>query len=152
MQIWNYSEKSAYYWSSINGFSSNNRTISVNIPGTYFITVDSINGCSSLLDSVVLSNKSCPNGVKDISVASNFSIYPNPALESVILQIESMKNENATVSIYNLVGQVLLIQNIKLTSGSNQIALNVNELSGGNYFVQVSSDNLSQRMQLVVQD
>ena len=59
------------------------------------------------------------------------TMYPNPAKESVcILAEDGIQN----VRVYNLMGQLLLTQNLK---GENKCSLNTNDLVSGIYVVKI---------------
>jgi hypothetical protein len=121
--------------------------------GYYNICVsiaDSAGCTNSYCDSSVYINKSSANAVINVSVvnqlpsyiitglenpaSSNFSIYPNPT--SNILKIESTKNSNSNVKIYDAIGQLYL--NEKLTNQNT--SLNIQHLQSGIYFIKVDNN------------
>jgi len=70
---------------------------------------------------------------KDFEFSDYFSLYPNPANQ--ILNIESKKrNKISSVSIYNTLGQLVLV-----VTDVNQ-SIDVSGLKSGNYFIKVNSD------------
>lgn len=83
-------------------------------------------------------------GVDNVQKAiTTSSIYPNPvgATQEVILEVESTKEMEAKVSIFNSLGQrVMHTQNISLVTGSNIQKLNIASLSAGLYSITVSTE------------
>lgn len=63
----------------------------------------------------------------------NFSIYPNPFVTNATIKIDKYNNENLTLKIYNVFGQILQTIQIK----QSQTTLNRNNLTSGMYFYQL---------------
>ncbi len=81
-------------------------------------------------------------GATSVSVLStpkanllDFEMYPNPASESVKIQLPSGET-NASVKFYDYIGKLVLSQNI--SNDNNRI--NVNDLSSGMYILKVVAD------------
>lgn len=74
---------------------------------------------------------------------SGFKMYPNPALETVSISIDSQK---ASFEIYTINGQLMFNQT--LTFGENNIQLNT--LSSGMYLVKLTSENLNETIKLLI--
>jgi hypothetical protein len=90
-------------------------------------------------------------GITELSQWSDLKVYPNPTSGSVVLQISSDANFAAAVSVYDLLGQKVLNENVKIANGQNQISLSTNALSNGMYLVQISSASTQSVTTLVVQ-
>lgn len=78
------------------------------------------------------------------SKSLSFSLYPNPAKQSVM--IEGVELKNATITIYDITGKQL--KNLTMPQ-SNHIL--VGELHAGIYFVQVSSEKGTATKRLIVE-
>ena len=76
----------------------------------------------------------------------SFNLYPNPAFNKVTLNITALKpNEQASLSVYNNIGALLLQKEITLRTQS----LDVTELPAGVYFIQVQTEESSVTEKLV---
>ena len=85
-------------------------------------------------------------GVDKVSKSRNdISIYPVPAKEALNIRFDGMAGNNITVTIYNMAGQK--IQQSSLRNGMMQVT--VSTLTPGNYVVEVSDENGSQRILFV---
>jgi hypothetical protein len=76
--------------------------------------------------------------------ANTFSlnfVSPNPAQNFVNVNIASTVKENVSLMVYDATGKNVLSQNASLVSGNNNIKINVNKLSFGNYFIKISGSN-----------
>jgi hypothetical protein len=69
---------------------------------------------------------------------NNLNVYPNPADDQVTVEYTSAGND-ATLSIFNLVGQEVIIRN--LNSMDNTLTIDVSDLSEGIYFYAVREGN-----------
>jgi acetyl esterase/lipase len=79
------------------------------------------------------------------------TLAPNPAHQTVALQIEVLKRVKASVVLINVLGQHRQQQQIVLNKGSNQINLDVSTLPKGIYTVQVQLAGEQLVEQLVVE-
>ena len=70
----------------------------------------------------------------EFHLVANPVAYPNPARSNVSLPYELADGETATMSIYNLNGQ--LIERFEIGSHFNQVQLNVNSYSPGIYLYE----------------
>lgn len=70
---------------------------------------------------------------------NTLSLYPNPAHGQLNLAIRSSSAEQASIAIYNNVGQMVYSQNANLLVGANAVVVPVRNLPNGVYFVQIQS-------------
>ncbi len=85
--------------------------------------------------------------VKGFGLVSN---YPNPFNPSTIITFQLARSQNITVSVYNMLGQkiVTLVNNRKLSAGTNNVRWNGKDASGnsvssGVYLYRISSPEYS---------
>ena len=74
-----------------------------------------------------------------------YSIYPNPATDFMV--VSSAMDTDATVTIYNLVGQVVKQFNQHLGTGENTISI---DLKSGVYFCTISANGFDKTVKVVV--
>lgn len=63
------------------------------------------------------------------------SIYPNPAVESISIEISAMKAATAIIRIYNSEGRLVTAAEQKLSAGKNSMKQNIRSLLTGTYYV-----------------
>lgn len=80
---------------------------------------------------IVLFNKSGA-GVQEIAAARFGQAYPNPASSVVNFDYNIKAGDNASVSVYNLLGQEVLSQPVN--SLHNRLSISVSDLNDGIYF------------------
>ena len=81
--------------------------------------------------------KNSATNTEDILLPNaQLSIYPNPATNLLNVNISNAKFKNSSVTIYNVSGQQLMNSNM---IGTNT-ALNIEDLSNGVYFINVSNE------------
>ena len=85
--------------------------------------------------------ESSQNEAKDVI----YGIYPNPATDYVI--VNSAMNTEATITIFNLVGQAVKQFNKDLKLGENAISL---DLTSGIYFCNINANGFSKTVKFIV--
>jgi hypothetical protein len=75
--------------------------------------------------------------MKDIYIPE-FSVYPNPATDQVMINVFYKFSNRAVLNIYNPAGELLLVQSI-LNSGDGPVSYNidVSNLTPGIYFIRM---------------
>ncbi len=82
-------------------------------------------------------------GIQENDLVSNFSIYPNPAINEIIISSKNGININE-IKIYNRLGQMVL-QETRQTG-----VFDVSELRNGMYFVELFGDGFVVRKKLLI--
>lgn len=102
------------------------------------------NNNDEVADGWTLSYTSSSNSVEEIEILSNLSVVPNPANDDARIAFTLTDASNTTVTITNLLGQIVGEQEFALESGYHEISLkNFSNLSLQNqmYFVTLQSKN-----------
>lgn len=73
----------------------------------------------------------------------NVVMYPNPASDFSNLDVTSKEAVNANITVYNTLGQVVLVKSVDLNKGYNHIELDTKAFASGVYNVVLSSDNFN---------
>lgn len=113
-------------------------TISAATPsmGSVEVSINSTNVTTGLNNNVFFDN--------------NVKLYPNPANNMTTLQVELKQNSNIEVEISNMFGQVVEKRTTKLSSGLNNLSINVNNLQSGVYFVKVTANGTESEIQKLI--
>lgn len=94
---------------------------------------------------------SCAASVDEMTLSAS-SIYPNPTTGNATLNIEATISQDINVRVVSLNGQILSEATANVTSGSNQIAVSMEDLDAGSYLVQVTdADGTVQTVSIVKQ-
>ena len=78
------------------------------------------------------------NGVEEIALLNDVSVFPNPAANATNVSVSLETASDVTVSIFNLIGEVVSTQVYNGTEGSNQFDVSTNNLENGQYIINVS--------------
>jgi hypothetical protein len=80
---------------------------------------------------------------KQIRINDNIlSLYPNPAVTEVIVDMTSTQSGNATIAVINALGAVIQQQPYQMEKGTQKLSLDCSNLLEGLYFIQVKfADN-----------
>jgi dienelactone hydrolase len=122
-----------YAWSN----SSNTEDISGLAAGTYTLVVT--DATCSTTETFVVGGVSNPTGLMENTVPI-FSLVPNPTSGDVLINFSAGEYTTGWLSIYTLYGQLTFHQSIDVSV--NQLALSLNELASGVYFIQLSLDGI----------
>ncbi len=85
--------------------------------------------------------------INDVLIQTDFSIYPNPANESLVINAEFGLE---TIEIYNLLGKkVVGIRND--AKGMREMTFDVSEFDAGIYFVKLMDGERQSVQKLIIQ-
>ncbi len=77
--------------------------------------------------------------------SSQVTAYPNPATNSVNLNLALPSSSNVIINIFNSMGNLILTQQSAGTAGSNQVAIPVQTLKPGVYYVEINYGGYTKR-------
>jgi hypothetical protein len=87
---------------------------------------------------------------KDGKGFTQADLYPNPATNKVVISVATDIAQDAKIKIFDLLGQPVLVNDVKLVSGSNNFELDLTDFSGGTYTVSIFSGNQYITKKLVI--
>lgn len=90
------------------------------------------------------------SAVNDLKELKAISIFPNPAKDFAHIVFDSNVNSNIDIRVYNIVGKLISSKTVKVSSGLNDIKLNVNDFYKGIYLVKIQYENKTQTLKLNV--
>jgi hypothetical protein len=120
-----------YLWST----GSFSPTIAVSTAGTYTVTVTDFRDCKGSDDIKV---SFWPQGLSEIGNGQSWSIFPNPAFESITLVSLASISDDIDVSLYNAAGEVVLRKQ-DLQQGMVKESIDVSGFASGVYLIKVNS-------------
>ena len=84
-------------------------------------------------------NSHSATGINNINGLQVTSVYPNPVIGTVQLQISCIQNFDASVKLVDVLGRTALEQTLKLAGGQNTAQLNMEQLASGVYQLVIQS-------------
>ncbi len=82
--------------------------------------------------------RNLPSPTNDIpEIDGDLTIYPNPFKDQITLRFESLKSTDASITLFNVLGEKLSSFEKRLSIGTNQFDLSLTNLSAGYYFLQL---------------
>lgn len=89
-------------------------------------------------------------GIAD-NTLSGMKLYPNPVTNgTAAIAISSKESANATMEIFNLMGQMVYSENVALGEGNNLLKVNVNNLQSGVYMVNIKTSKGTSTQKMIV--
>ncbi len=138
---------SSYYPSHVVQITSNDPTYQFSDTGIYLVQVQVTTqaGCTVssgwqyiMIDSLA-KDTAAPNSLPQIPA------YPNPATNTVNLNLSMTGNDNVTINIYSSFGNLILIKQVATVDGNNQVAIAVQTLKPGVYYVEINYGSTTKR-------
>ena len=77
-------------------------------------------------------------------------VYPNPATDVLNLEVNASQSSEMNVSVFNIMGQKVMEQNVNLTTGVNTTGISTADLNSGIYFVTVKANGFENTMKFIV--
>ncbi|HSG68169.1 MAG TPA: PKD domain-containing protein [Bacteroidales bacterium] len=91
---------------------------------------------------IIIMNGTASLSVEEFSAISFIgNLYPNPAASSINITLTAESSVDALISIYNQLGQEMMIQDIRLQKGMNKVELNIGKLPESVYYLRISSND-----------
>ena len=85
--------------------------------------------------------------VKKIEPKIDFKLYPNPANESIFVELDPTESQNNTIRIYSITGNLIQVEQAEI----GITTISVNNYAKGVYFLTVSTDKGQKTKRFVVQ-
>ncbi|UPT66969.1 MAG: PKD domain-containing protein [Sphingobacteriales bacterium JAD_PAG50586_3] len=98
-----------------------------------FVTITPI--VDSIADAQVLLGPANLTSVEETSVIDGISLFPNPTTDNATLVVEASKTSQLSLTVVNMVGQVVGTQTINAYAGKNIVQLNTDSLAQGVYTI-----------------
>jgi len=109
------------------------------ITGDYIVRIDDANGCSTG-DSTVNIPVSVVGGIRSVFEFGELLLYPNPTTGQLTVEIENRNQEDITLEIINLRGQVIWKKELQYSGQSGFVeVIDMSQQTRGTYFMRVNS-------------
>ena len=72
---------------------------------------------------------------------NNGILYPNPTSDVINYGFTSEENEILEIKVLDMVGKVVIRNEVELNVGNNKIPINLTELISGNYTIVIKHTN-----------
>jgi PKD repeat protein len=112
------------------------KNISLEPGKTYWLQLDGYNGESG-------------NAYVNL-ITNNVEALPNPNDGAFDIIISTGENREAVVSIYDILGNKIFTQNVKISNESNRFKINLKPISSGVYFIGINMGDTEQRKKIVI--
>lgn len=122
-----------------------------NQPMHEFAAPGNYNVCLTVSDPVAgLTYNVCKSiiitGINNYEETAGFDIFPNPAKNQLVVELENAGSEEFTVSVVNSFGQIVLVENL----AGNKISLDISKIEAGTYFVRVQNEKQTSTRKLLI--
>ncbi len=111
-------------------------TVTWGSPGTGYVnlTETSAAECEGIAAELIINID--PVGIEE-SFMNEISLYPNPAGETLNIELFAEKESTININVLNQIGQVVINSSKNLSSGNNKFSLNTSGLHNGYYTIKL---------------
>lgn len=135
---------SSYLWSD----GSTAQTLVADETGSYAVTVTNANGCTGT-DEVMVTIE--PNATHENLLAGKLLLSPNPTSGLVNLQFLDFEMDDYVMTVYDVVGKLIKMENMKIHAASQSSQLDLAALAKGTYLIRIASEEGVMVRKVVVQ-
>jgi hypothetical protein len=135
------------FWTGPGGFTSTSMTLTGLTPGTYQLTLNDANGCSTTLTQIIAP---ATVGIDEVINTVVFRVYPNPNTGQFIVELNNLENDDYQIEIRNIIGQLVLTENVTELSGNFYKQIDLTSKETGVYFISLSNEEDKITQKLVV--
>jgi len=93
-----------------------------------------------------------PTQVEEYSGLDVFDVYPNPTTAYTAITFQTQESGSGQVELMNAIGQVIWSKQVDFTGLEQEEILDLSELSGGVYYVQLRAGNTTQQLKVIRMD
>jgi hypothetical protein len=93
---------------------------------------------------LMYSSRGFVNSIKGLNaLAIKIDAWPNPASQQLTISYNAPKADKASLTVYNVLGKVMLQQPLTVVNGNNETVINIELLPAGIYFYEINSQNIT---------
>lgn len=90
-------------------------------------------------------------GINNQSIASIFSVYPNPFAEQLTLTYYMLQTADVEIDVYDMLGKIVTKYTIgNQLQGTNKYVFDTRDIKSGSYFIQLKTANGLTQKQLIM--
>ena len=83
-----------------------------------------------------LAYKTCLSGITEENLAASISVFPNPAVNNLIIETSNNEKVNA-VKVFDILGKLLIDNKVNETE---RLELNISDLGKGIYYMEITTE------------
>ncbi|KAA3635832.1 MAG: T9SS C-terminal target domain-containing protein [Bacteroidetes bacterium] len=114
------------------------------------------NGNSYFRNVKIHEGNGCGSGIQEggendvLPEVGDVRLFPNPASDQLQMNFFSKSEDQYTLNIFNMMGQLVKQVNVETSPGKNNLQINVSELPQGTYLLKMGEENVVISERLVI--
>ena len=126
------------------------QTLMTNLAGTYTVTVEDTFACVSTSQPFNVYIETCV-GVEELNALGGLNLHPVPSSDFVNIEFNFDRSANIGLRVFDLLGELVLHEEIEVVYGVNDHALDISALPAGVYLIKIGEGALAKTTKLVKQ-
>jgi alpha-tubulin suppressor-like RCC1 family protein len=108
-------------------------------------------GDGTLIDKAVITQigNSCPLSTSSFETIQSIQAIPNPTTNATVIRFLANENTAITITITNILGQIISQKNKKSNLGENQESIDLSTLSAGVYCITLNTDKQQSTLKII---
>ena len=141
------------YYGTEENFAASIRNVGNLVEGKiYWVQVDGSGGNKEGTFFIILNDFALSvNDLEDTNKHFEFKIFPNPSPGSFTIQIDSEKEEAATIEVINLHGQLLYSDILSLQPGQQDHPVHLGKFPSGIYLVKITTPGQASIQKIIIE-
>jgi hypothetical protein len=95
-------------------------------------------------------NASLATGIKEEALTTFIKVYPNPAVNNLVIQLANYKAGEVTIKLFDLQGRQVMEDNQSIQNNSTILSVNTIDLASGTYFLRLQNNELNYTQKIVI--
>lgn len=133
-----------WYYGGVEIDEALNNTTEVNKTGSFSVIVTNSQGCK--ISSEPYTFQTATN-IEEITVKSNFTVFPNPTSDFIILKSLNNYNSDIHLSLFDITGKEYSVSIIN--SNSNEIKIDLRNYMNGIYSLKIKTSNTTETLKII---
>ena len=84
---------------------------------------------------------STPLNLTDVKSSNNLVVYPQPAINEILIESSIVSTNNSVLYLFDLKGELILRNDLSKKSNDERIILDISEVKSGLYLLKLQSNN-----------
>lgn len=104
------------------------------------------------MEYILASSRGLTSGLSKVSAQNGIRVYPNPAKESLFVEMTATQNGPVSYSVYDILGnEVIAASNLFVNKGLNQISIDLSDVKAGVYFINMVQGEVKTSQRFIVE-
>jgi hypothetical protein len=88
--------------------------------------------------------------VDDLELINSINAYPNPSTGKITLSLNAVNSDNMKINVISIEGRIVKTVMHQTKTGLNEIELDLADFENGLYYIELSSENYTKTLRVIL--